>query len=151
MKAPLIALLVASTLAACSTPKPEVSYVNETVHVHNDPGGSIIDYMVYKVKLKDAEKVIVSGHCASACLMLTSLPNACFDKDTVLRAHGSFHPNRPLDKQDQGQLNLWDQVIKAEMHETLKDDFWSTWRHHRGKNNFVDVKASNYKKLNFCA
>lgn len=89
----LICAALPIALAACSGP-PEVSRSYTAPHViANNRGGYINDAIAERASLAAwGGAVEIRGVCNSACVMFTTLPNACLAPDLQLGFHRSSSP-----------------------------------------------------------
>lgn len=56
--------------------------------IRNDDGGNVTGYIARREQLaKSGRRVEIRGYCASACTMLTTLPNACLGPKLVIAFH----------------------------------------------------------------
>jgi len=61
-----------------------------TYTIRNDGGGQLISAETDRAVLKLwGGPVVIEGYCNSACLMFTTLDNACLDPDLTLGFHGA--------------------------------------------------------------
>ncbi len=56
--------------------------------IRNDDGGNVAGYIARRNQLeRSGRRVEIRGYCASACTMLTTLPNACLGPKLVIAFH----------------------------------------------------------------
>jgi len=81
-------MLLVSLLAACNDRRPLPS--GDLYVIRNDGGGQLISAETDRAVLKLwGGAVRIEGYCNSACLMFTTLPNACLAPDLKLGFHGA--------------------------------------------------------------
>jgi len=81
-------MLLVSLLAACNDRRPLPS--GDLYVIRNDGGGQLISAETDRAVLKLwGGAVRIEGYCNSACLMFTTLPNACLVPDLKLGFHGA--------------------------------------------------------------
>lgn len=75
-------------LAACNDRRPLPT--SDTYVIRNDGGGQLISAETDRAVLKLwGGPVRIEGYCNSACLMFTTLPNACLEPGLKLGFHGA--------------------------------------------------------------
>ena len=85
--AALILALIAG-LSGCTDRRPAPS--GDVYVIRNDGGGQLISAEADRAMLRLwGGPVQIEGYCNSACLMFTTLPNACLAPDLVLGFHGA--------------------------------------------------------------
>lgn len=96
-KTRLLPLLVAGlVLAGCVTETEAGGSTAGSVRVSdkapivifNDDGGNVAGYIARRNQLeRSGRRVEIRGYCASACTMLTTLPNACLGPKSMMAFH----------------------------------------------------------------
>lgn len=88
MKTFVHAFLAMVVLSGCNDRRPLPS--GDVYVIRNDGGGQLISAETDRAVLKLwGGPVVIEGYCNSACLMFTTLENACLDRDLVLGFHGA--------------------------------------------------------------
>lgn len=84
----LMICVVVMSLAACNDRRPLPR--GDVYTIRNDGGGQLISAETDRAVLKLwGGRVEIEGYCNSACLMFTTLENACLDPDLTLGFHGA--------------------------------------------------------------
>lgn len=116
--------------------------VAEAVVIRNDGGGNINDYRARRAQLARAGAVEIRGKCLSACVIFTTLPNACLGP----KARIGFHGTQP-------KSGIWaiDHWLDMRMGEYLRGEarrrYEREWRHLGGRDQFHVITAREYQKL----
>jgi hypothetical protein len=114
----------------------------ETVVIRNDGGGNIIEYRKRRAELARAEAVEIRGKCYSACVIFTTLPNACLGPKLQLRIHGT------TPKSGIAVVDYW---LDMRMGEFLRGEvrrrFEREWRHLGGSKQYHALSAVEYARL----
>lgn len=147
MKALAVVLLL-GLLGACGATPIAQSSPRDVVIIHNNPGGDILKFKRWKWKLKQSEQVVISGYCASACIMLLELDNACYVPGTILKIHGVS--KGMFQTFDDRVAALYDKDYMREIPESLHHKFWTEWRHKRGPMSFTDIRAEDVEGIRKC-
>lgn len=88
MKKLLLALITLSVLASCTDTRD--LELNEPLVISNDGGGQLISAEADRAKLKSwGGEVQLRGYCASACVIFTTLPNACLGPNARIGFHSA--------------------------------------------------------------
>lgn len=88
MSKSVFCLLAMVVLVACNDRRPLPS--GDVYTIRNDGGGQLISAETDRAILKVwGGPVVIEGYCNSACLMFTTLENACLDPDLTLGFHGA--------------------------------------------------------------
>lgn len=83
-----LALCCLVALAGCTDRRPLPD--GDVYVIRNDGGGQLISAETDRAVLRLwGGPVVIAGYCNSACLMFTTLPNACLAPDLVLGFHGA--------------------------------------------------------------
>lgn len=84
-----LGLSVFLALTAC-TGQRDFDFSSPPVVIRDDGGGQLISAEADRLKLlQRGVEVEVRGYCASACVIFTTLPNACLGKKARIGFHGS--------------------------------------------------------------
>lgn len=114
----------------------------ETVVIANDGGGNINDYRARRAALARVEAVEIRGKCLSACVIFTTLPNACIGRGARI----GFHGTQP--KSGIAAVDYW---LDMRMGEYLRGEarrlYEREWRHLGGRDEFHVISAQEYKRL----
>lgn len=114
----------------------------ETVVVRNDGGGNINDYQARRAQLARADAVRIQGKCLSACVIFTTLPNAC----VMPGARIGFHGTTP--KLGIPAIDLWlDMRMGQYFRGEVRRRFINEWRHLAGSDQIHIVTGRQLKKL----
>lgn len=114
----------------------------EVITVSNDGGGNVNDYIARRAKLARAERVEIRGACLSACVIFTTLPNAC----VAPRARIGFHGTRP--KSGIYEIDYWlDSRVADFLRGEVKRRFMADWRHISGERNFHWMTGKELKAM----
>ncbi len=88
MRKKLTLLLALVVLSGCNDRRPLPS--GDVYTIRNDGGGQLISAETDRAVLRLwGGPVVIEGYCNSACLMFTTLENACLDPDLTLGFHGA--------------------------------------------------------------
>lgn len=88
MRAILLAGVALLTLTACYDRRPAPE--GEPYIIKNDNGGQLLSAEADRASLLAwGGRVEIQGRCASACVIFTTLPNACLAPDARIGFHGS--------------------------------------------------------------
>lgn len=114
----------------------------ETVTIRNDGGGNITEYIARRSALARAEKVEIRGACLSACVIFTTLSNAC----VAPRARIGFHGTRP--KSGIYEIDLWlDGRVAQFLRGEVKRRYLAEWRHISGQRSFHFLTGRELKAM----
>lgn len=133
----IISAALAVTLAVAALPA-----VAKTVVIRDDGGGNINEYRARRVQLAKVARVEIRGRCNSACVIFTTLPNACLGPKARIGFHGT------LPKSGIPVVDYW---LDMRMGEFLRGEarrrFEREWRHLGGRAQLHVISAQEYKKL----
>jgi hypothetical protein len=82
-------------LLACQKPEDTgtITHNDTTIVVHNNRGGNMLAFMdTRKDFARSGKTIVISGFCASACTIFSTLPNACMAAGSELWFHGGTGP-----------------------------------------------------------
>lgn len=150
----VIVMLLIGFIASCGA--SDVDYFDKPttriIRVHNDTGGLLDEYKRRKRSYKRSEStIVVSGVCASACIMFLDLQNSCAVPGTMLYVHG-VSANGGLTRIKPPRVEaLFDREYMNEIPVSMRADFWSTWRHTRGILNTVKIPVEQFKDIKICS
>lgn len=114
----------------------------ETIVIRNDGGGNINAYRARRAELARADQVEIREKCLSACVIFTTLPNACIGPHAKIGFHGT------TPKSGIPQIDLWlDMRMGEYFRGEAKRLFVEEWRNLQGKNAFHVISAKEYKRL----
>lgn len=69
-------------------PSTQAASAEAPLIITRDKGGNVAGYIAKREQLAaSGRRVEIRGYCASACTMLTTLPNACLGPDAVIGFH----------------------------------------------------------------
>lgn len=128
----LLILLIIPFLAACNDRRPLPT--TGTYVIRNDGGGQLISAETDRAVLKLwGGPVRIEGYCNSACLMFTTLPNACLAPGLKLGFHGAnvnvgFVGNPQITKYLRGDVKRrfveeWQHIPFTEIHRITAAEF----------------------------
>ena len=84
----MLSVLLLLGLAACNDRRPLPQ--GDTYVIRNDGGGQLISAEADRAVLRLwSGPVEIEGYCNSACLIFTTLDNACLDPELILGFHGA--------------------------------------------------------------
>ena len=88
MNKAVLLVLILMLLGSCTDRRPLPQ--GEPYVIHNDGGGQLISAEVDRALLQAwGGRVEISGYCNSACVVFTTLPNACLKPGAVIGFHGA--------------------------------------------------------------
>lgn len=128
----LLIVLCAMALAGCNDRRPLPS--GDGYVIKNDGGGQLISAETDRAILKLwGGPVRIEGYCNSACLMFTTLPNACLAPDLTLGFHGAnvtvgFVGNPQVSKYLRGGVKQrfdaeWQHIPFTEIHRISAEEY----------------------------
>ncbi len=86
---------IACNMGLCTDRRPPP--VAEPYVIDNDGGGQLISAEADRADLLAwGGRVEIRGFCRSACVIFTTLPNACLDRDAYVGFHGSNVNTGPI-------------------------------------------------------
>ena len=145
----LAVVLLLGLLRACGTTPVVQEPPGNYVRVHDNPGGSLTKFRGWKQRLMFVDQVVISGYCASACVMLLELDNACYLPNTVLKLHGV---SKGMFQRLSPRLeDMYDREYMREIPKSLHYKFWTEWRHHRGPFDLVEIEAKDVEDIRPCS
>lgn len=120
------------SLSGCTDRRPLPG--DGTYVIRNDGGGQLISAEADRAVLRLwGGPVVIEGYCNSACLMFTTLSNACLDRDLTLGFHGAnvnvgFVGNPQITKYlrngvKQKFVEEWQFVPFTEIHRISAEDY----------------------------
>lgn len=122
---PMIWLTFICSLSACTDRRP--APLEEPYRIINDGGGQLISAEADRARLLAwGGRVEVRGRCYSACVIFTTLPNACVGKGATIGFHASNVNVGPIGNQQmakylrgaakQRYLEEWQFVPHTDIH-----------------------------------
>ena len=127
-----VAVISLVVLAGCNDRRPLPT--GDTYVIRNDGGGQLISAETDRAVLKLwGGDVRIEGYCNSACLMFTTLPNACLAPGLLLGFHGAnvnvgFVGNPQITKYLRGGVrdkfvSDWQFIPFTEIHRITAEDY----------------------------
>lgn len=114
----------------------------ETVVIRDDGGGNINIYRARRAELAQADRVRIEGKCLSACVIFTTLPNACVTPGARIGFHGT------TPKSGIYGVDLWlDMRMGEYFRGEAKRRYINEWRHLGGRDEFHVISGTQLKKL----
>lgn len=125
-------LTLACSLVACTDRRPEPT--SEPYVIHRDGGGQLISAEADRQMLLDwGGEVEIRGYCYSACIIFTTLPNACLGRGLTLGFHGSNVNVGPIGNQQMARymragvkrryLAEWQYIPHTEIHKITAQEY----------------------------
>ena len=118
-------LTMACSLVACTDRRPEPT--TEPYVIRRDGGGQLISAEADRAMLLAwGGRVEIRGYCHSACIIFTTLPNACIGPRLTIGFHGSNVNVGPIGNQQMAKymrngvrrmyLNEWQKIPPDDIH-----------------------------------
>lgn len=125
-------LTLACSIVACTDRRPEPT--SEPYIIRRDGGGQIISAEADRQMLLDwGGRVEIRGYCYSACIIFTTLPNACLGPNLKLGFHSSNVNVGPVGNQQlarymrggvrQRFLQEWQYIPPTEIHKITAEEY----------------------------
>lgn len=125
-------LALACTLVACNDRRPPPT--EEPYIIRRDGGGQLISAEADRAMLLAwGGQVEIRGYCRSACIIFTTLPNACLGRHLKLGFHGANVNVGPIGNEQmakymrggvrQKYLSEWQYVPFTEIHEITAREY----------------------------
>lgn len=122
--------------ATPSGPQPAAS---EPLIITDDRGGNVLAAIAQRNRLEASGRPVeIRGYCASACTMLTTLPNACLGPDARIGFHAPRLPNTTIIPP------IVDQMMGRYYRNGILDRWNAEWKHQL---KMVRISAREYVAL----
>ncbi|SEM54704.1 hypothetical protein SAMN04488003_101489 [Loktanella fryxellensis] len=108
--------VIACELGLCTDRRPPPT--DEPYVLDDDGGGQLVSAEADRADLEAwGGRVEITGFCRSACVIFTTLPNACVAPDAVLGFHGSNINQGPIGNQQMARY------LRGEAKRRYEDDW----------------------------
>lgn len=125
-------MTLACALVACNDRRP--APIEEPYVIRRDGGGQLISAEADRARLLAwGGRVEIRGHCNSACVIFTTLPNACMGRGLRIGFHGSNINVGPIGNQQMAKylrggvkrryLEEWQFIPNTEIHRITAQEY----------------------------